>query len=67
MSDILVPVTEILLTQSQYLKEMNDSNIKSATFIPPRIGSNNYGYFKVTYKLPVLKKEHSNANFFEYD
>lgn len=53
MSDILVPVTEILLTPSQYLKEMNDSNIKSATFIPSRIGSNNYGYFKVTYKLPV--------------
>ena len=26
MSDILVPMTEILLTPSQYLKEMNDSN-----------------------------------------
>ena len=37
MSDILVPVTEILLTPSQYLKEMNDSNIKSLNFCISKI------------------------------
>lgn len=55
-SHVLKPVTErfvsagyiVTLTTSQY------ENIEHIEFTPPKVGDNDFGRFKVTYKTPTF-------------
>lgn len=46
------------LSPKQYLLEAKKNkalnNIECVKFIPPRANSQGYGFFQVTYKMPVL-------------
>lgn len=57
-NSILTPTKTRKLSPKQYLVEVKrnsvSNNIDHVTFIPPKLGSNGYGSFQVTYKIPVL-------------
>ncbi|UXN34357.1 hypothetical protein N8E86_09920 [Avibacterium paragallinarum] len=46
------------VSAKQYLKEAkrstSNNNIENVVFIPPKIGSGDYGSFQITYKMPQL-------------
>lgn len=55
---MLVPKIECRVSVEEYLKITSDKNaqrnIKSSRFVPPKLGTDNYGYFEIQYKTPVL-------------
>jgi len=48
----LKPVKSRLVSSDEYLVIVSTrkNNIESSLFIPPKIGSNNFGKFKITFK-----------------
>lgn len=55
---LLIPTKVRNVSARQYLNEAKrnsvNNNIESVRFIPPTIGSSDYGSFQITYKTPVL-------------
>jgi len=53
---VLVPITKEIISTRDYLEiSKNDpAAIKTATFVPPKIGSSGFGSFNVEYKNPKL-------------
>lgn len=58
MSQVLVPrrVERMSAEEFVVLVESNRVNIAKSRFVPPRLGSRNFGRFEVQYKVPVLKR-----------
>lgn len=54
----LIPKKERTLSPKNYLREADmlrdNENVESIEFIPPRIGQQGYGKFRVRYKNPIL-------------
>jgi len=40
------------------MSESEKSNIKTVKIVPPRLGSNDFGKLKITYKIPVYEFAH---------
>lgn len=59
MTKILFPCKERLLSPEEYLADLQTqrNNIESVSFIPPKTGQNDYGFFIVRYKNSVLVEE----------
>lgn len=53
----LEPVREERMGPAEFLEvlESNPDNIKSSSFVAPRLGENHFGYFEVEYRFPVYK------------
>lgn len=53
---ILVAITRETISSRDYLEisQSNPATIKTATFVPPKIGSNSFGSFDVEYRDPKL-------------
>lgn len=53
---VLIPYSERVLDAQSYLKELQNKrdNIAKVEFIPPKIGKQGYGKFRIHYKIPVL-------------
>lgn len=57
MNNILLrPIKTEQVTAIQFLIITEKSNnIEKSRFIPPRVGSNDFGKFEITYRIPELK------------
>ena len=55
--DVLIPIKEETIQPDEFVKIVEDQveNIESSTFIPPKIGSPDFGQGAVVYKHAVLK------------
>ncbi len=55
---VYVPTFSELLSAKEYQKELltNRENIEEVKFIPPKIGKQGFGSFKVSYRTAVLRK-----------
>lgn len=53
---ILTPKRQRVLSAQQYLQDvqLQRNNIKDVEFIPPKIGSNRFGSFRVRYHVAIL-------------
>lgn len=53
---ILIPYKERVFDARTYLDEIKNKsdNIEKVEFVPPKLGKDGYGFFRVHYKVPVL-------------
>lgn len=53
----LKPVERERMSPTGFLAtlESDADNIKSSSFIPPRLGDNHFGYFEVEYRNPIYR------------
>lgn len=53
----LEPVHRERLSPAEFLQTVQSDrdNIKSTTFVTPRLGDNHFGYFEVEYDTPIYK------------
>lgn len=58
MSDFYVPKLEENLSPRQFLEVVNRTpdNLHGIEFVAPHEGARGYGYFKVKYRTPILRK-----------
>lgn len=56
--EVLVPVRVERLPASKFVEVVDHAraNIARSRFVPPTVGSRNFGHFEVEYKVPVLKR-----------
>ncbi len=55
-SKVLEPVKAKKVSSAEYLKIIQDhsDNIEKVEYLIPKFGDDNFGSFKVTYRIPVL-------------
>jgi hypothetical protein len=53
----LEPTRKERMTPAQFLQTLraDDDNIRSSSFVAPRLGDDHFGYFEVEYEKPVYK------------
>jgi hypothetical protein len=50
------PVERERVGPGQYLElESDPDRVESASFVPPKLGDDHFGYFEVEYRTPVYK------------
>ena len=62
MSEVYIPKTEEKLSAHAFVKMLKTDadNVKNVRFVYPTIGKKGFGYFKVRYNTPVLRKVNLN-------
>ncbi|MEQ5178932.1 MULTISPECIES: hypothetical protein [Proteus] len=53
---VLEPIKSKKVSPSEYLEiiQSHTDNIERVEYVAPKLGDNNFGAFKVTYRTPVL-------------